>query len=398
MVSGPLMSDGNPSTELRLSWRQWVAGLLDPASRRPGARLVRMVNIAFIITGLIGVLLASDAGVIPEEGVLVGGPLAAFMIEYLVRLWIIPDMWAAHGDPAGRLRLRWMLSARGLVDLSGAVLIPVAWIVGVSVANAEMLGVLWVFKLARYSPGLAVLWRVIQLEAEPLIGVLFAFLVVLLCAAVLAYLLEGQAQPAVFGTVSKSLWWTIVTLTTTGYGDVTPVTVPGRMLAGLVMMCGILVFSLWAGILATGFSQEMRRRAFLKTWDLVARVPLFQNVGAAVIADVAQRLRACEVGSGSVVVRRGDIGDCMYFIVSGDIEIQAASDVIFRLKDGDFFGEMALITGTRRRATAVALKSSQLLILDIADFRDLAARHPDLAAAIRSEAERRMGKAHESYE
>ena len=61
-------------------------------------------------------------------------------------------------------------------------------------------------------------------------------------------------------------------------------------------------------------------------------------------------------------------------------------------------GEMALITGTRRRATAVALKSSQLLILDIADFRDLAARHPDLAAAIRSEAERRMGKAHESYE
>jgi voltage-gated potassium channel len=291
-----------------------------------------------------------------------------------------------------------MLSARGLVDLSGAVLIPVAWIVGVSVANAEMLGVLWVFKLARYSPGLAVLWRVIQLEAEPLIGVLFAFLVVLLCAAVLAYLLEGQAQPAVFGTVSKSLWWTIVTLTTTGYGDVTPVTVPGRMLAGLVMMCGILVFSLWAGILATGFSQEMRRRAFLKTWDLVARVPLFQNVGAAVIADVAQRLRACEVGSGSVVVRRGDIGDCMYFIVSGDIEIQAASDVIFRLKDGDFFGEMALITGTRRRATAVALKSSQLLILDIADFRDLAARHPDLAAAIRSEAERRMGKAHESYE
>ncbi len=387
---GRFLGGGETALNTRARSRRWVAGLLDPASRRLWARVTRTVNIAFIVTGLAGVLLASEAGALPGENLLVAVPLAAFIVEYLVRLWVIPDMWVGHGDSPGRLRLRWAITARGLVDLMGAVLIPAAWLAGVPNPEAEMFGVLWVFKLARYSPGLAVLWRVIRLEAEPLIGGLFAFLVVLLCAAVLAHLLEGAAQPDVFGTVPKALWWTIVTLTTTGYGDVTPVTVPGRMLAGLVMMCGILVFSLWAGILATGFSQEMRRRAFLKTWDLVARVPLFQNVGALVIADVAQRLRPREVGSGSVVVRRGDIGDCMYFIVSGDIEIQTTPTTSFHLKDGDFFGEMALITGARRSATAIATGPCQLLMLDIADFRDLAARYPDMTLAIHAEAKRRM--------
>jgi voltage-gated potassium channel len=372
--------------------RQRVAALLDPTSRRFGARLVRTINIAIIVAGLSGVILASDAGSGSGQDLLVVVPLAAFALEYLVRLWVVPDMGIGQGDSAGRVRRRWMVSGRGLVDLMGAVLIPAAWIAGVPATEAEMFGVLWVFKLARYSQGLAVLWRVICLEAEPLIGVLFAFLVVLLCAAVLAHLLEGTVQPAVFGTVPKALWWTIVTLTTTGYGDVTPITVPGRMLAGVVMMCGIIVFALWAGILATGFAQEMRRRAFLKTWDLVARVPLFQNVGATVIADVAQRLRSREVDRGSVVVRRGEVGDCMYFIVSGDIVVQTTPTTSFHLKDGDFFGELALITGARRSATAVAVRPSQLLMLDIADFRDLAARYPDLTAAIHREAERRMNR------
>ncbi len=349
-----------------------------------------MVNIGFIATGLIGVILASDTGSVSGQGLLVAGPLAAFTVEYLVRLWVVPDLWADHGDSAGRVRWRWAVSGRGLVDLMGAVLIPLAWATGIPAAVAELFGVLWVFKLVRYSQGLVVLWRVIRLEAEPLVGVLFALLVILLCAAVLAHLLEGAAQPKVFGTVAQALWWTVVTITTTGYGDVIPVTVPGRMLAGLVMMCGIIVFALWAAILATGFSQEMRRLAFLKTWDLVAKVPLFQNVGAAVIADVAQRLRSREVDPGSVVVRRDEIGDCMYFIVSGDIEIQTTPNTSLHLKDGDFFGELALITGARRSATAVAVKPSQLLMLDIADFRDLAARYPVLTEAIHREAERRM--------
>ncbi len=375
---------------LRTTGRRRIARLLDPASRSPKARLARFGNILFIAMGLLGVILETDASINSDQILLILVPLAAFNFEFAVRLWVAPDLLPCEGDTEAHVRRRWVLSPRGIVDLAGAILIPLAWMLGVKGGEAELFGVLWVFKLARYSQGLAVLVRVIRLEAEPLIGVLFAFLVVLLCAAVVAHLLEGKGQPETFGSVAKSLWWTIVTLTTTGYGDVTPLTVAGRILGGMVMMCGIIVFALWAGILATGFSQEMRRRAFLKTWDLVARVPLFQHVGAAVIAEVAQRLRPVAVDPGAVVVRRGDFGDCMYFIVNGDIEVLMTPGNSLHLRDGDFFGELALITGARRSATAVAVKPTQLLALDIADFRDLAARYPGLTDAIHEEARRRL--------
>ncbi len=326
--------------------RALVARLTHPEAPTPEARLMRRVNVALIVWGVFGVVVAGDPASAPERALVVDVPLAAFILEFLVRLWVVPDQHGHEGEHANLKRLNWLRSSRGLVDLLGAWLIPAALLAGVAEADADLFGAVWVLKLARYSQGLAVLGRVIEIEAEPLIGVTFAFMVVLLGAAVLAHLLERQAQPSVFGTVPQALWWTITTLTTTGYGDVTPATGAGRVLAGLVMMAGIMVFALWAGILATGFSQEMRRRAFLRTWDLVARVPLFHDVGAVVIAEVAQRLRPREADAGQVIVRKGDSGDCMYFIVHGEVEVQLA-DAAPRLGDGAFFAAGAAVEGGR---------------------------------------------------
>jgi len=81
----------------------------------------------------------------------------------------------------------------------------------------------------------------------------------------------------------------------------------------------------------------------------------------------------------------------MYFIVTGEVAVQLSSQTL-QLVDGDFFGELALITGDRRSATATTSKPTQLLVLDIADFRDLAARHPELTDAIQREADLRLGR------
>jgi voltage-gated potassium channel len=375
--------------DLLLVLRQHVAAVLDPSSPSLEARIWRCFHAGLVLFGVIGIVLATDPAFERNEILLVDMPLVVFTLEYLVRLWIVPEL-AGGGDPDHPLtRRQWAESWMGTVDLLSVIAIPIAHLGGLHPDQADLLGVMWVFKLGRYSSGLAVLGRVVRLESEPLTGVLFAFLVILLCASVLAYAAEGRAQPEHFGTVPKALWWTIVTLTTTGYGDVTPVTSAGRVLAGVVMMCGIMVFALWAGILATGFAQEMRRLAFLRTWDLVARVPLFHHVGASVIAEVAQRLRPRDAGTGSVIVRKGDRGDCMYFIVSGAVRVLVEPKP-FVLENGAFFGEIALITGDRRTATAIAIRPTRLLLLDIADFRDLAARHPELTQAIHEEAKRRM--------
>ena len=201
--------------------------------------------------------------------------------------------------------------------------------------------------------------------------------------------MERTAQPDVFGSIPAALWWAIVTMTTTGYGDVIPQTLLGRMLAGLVMVSGILVFALWAGILATGYAEETRRREFLRTWDLVAKVPFFHDVGASFIADVAQLLRPRDYPAGSAIMRRGEPGDCMYFVVSGEVEVRVSPGPV-SLGPGEFFGQDALLTGLPRNATVVAIRQCTLLSLDIVDFRQLLARQPDLARIIREEADRRL--------
>jgi len=163
----------------------------------------------------------------------------------------------------------------------------------------------------------------------------------------------------------------------------------GRVLAGVVMISGIAVIALWAGILATGYFEEVRRREFLRTWDLVAKVPFFHDVGAAVIADVAQLLRPRDYPAGAVIVRRGEQGDCMYFVASGEVEIRVMPEGI-RLGAGDFFGELALLTGDPRNATVVATGQCTLLRLDIVDFRQLLGRQPELARIIRIAADARL--------
>jgi voltage-gated potassium channel len=365
--------------------------ILDPETRDPAARIFRATHHAMVAAG-IGIMLADTVvqwraayGDALDAGFQV--VCAFFFAEYVLRLVAAPGATGPAGRGKWRVRLAWAKSLGGVFDLLGA--LPAVLDVVFDARYASLFGFIWVFKLARYATGLAGLERVIANARHALLSVLLGFGILLLLAASLVYLLERTSQPDAFGSIPAALWWAIVTMTTTGYGDVVPQTVLGRMLAGIVMISGILVFALWAGILATGFAEETRRREFLRTWDLVAKVPFFHDVGAAVIADVAHLLRARDYPARAVIVRRGERGDCMYFVASGEVEVRLAPEQIFSLGPGDFFGELALLTGDPRNATIVALRQCTLLRLDIVDFRQLLGRQPELARIIRAAAEQR---------
>lgn len=374
--------------------RQYVHDALDSAARTQAARRVRAAHGVIVLAGIAAVILSTDPAVMAVHGTALGAVitlvLALFLAEFAARLWVAPMRPRADPERPWRTRWRRLRSLSGVGGLLVILPIPVALALGLEPRQANLFGLIWIFELARYSPGLVLLGRVIRLEREPLFSVLFVFVVVLLVAATLIFEVETDVQPEQFGTLGDALWWTVVTLTTTGYGDKVPVSPLGRMLAGVVMVCGIAVFATWAGILANGFAQEVRRHEFLRTWDLVAHVPFFQNIGAALIAEIAYLLKPEDVTKGSVVLRRGDSGDCMYFIVTGEVEVQIEPKPL-HLGPGTFFGEIALITGGVRTATAVATRPTTLLALDIADFRSLAARHPELTRAIQEEGARRLG-------
>ncbi len=305
--------------------------------------------------------------------------LAFFVFEWIVRLRsavLAQRLWA------------YALSGRGLVDAVAALAIPLALIFGADPKSAWLLSAFWPLKLVPGIAGMRQLRRVLVLESGPLLSVLVIFLMVLFLASVALYVLERDVQPASFGSVPAALWWAVATLTTTGYGDVVPITPLGRLVAAFVMICGLGVFGLWAGILATGFATQTRRDNFLKTWETVTKVPFFAALGPAAIADVTHMLRTMDLPARAMIIRKGQAGDCMYFIADGEVEVDLPGKKV-RLGEGAFFGEMALLGNNLRSANITTTRVSRLLVLDLVDFRMLMARHPDLAETIDVEAKRR---------
>jgi len=305
--------------------------------------------------------------------------LAFFMFEWVVRLrhaFLLQRGWS------------YAVSGRGLVDAVAAAAVPLALILGASPKTAWLLGVFWMLKVVPGIPGLRQLRRVLVVESGPLLSVLVIFLMVLFVASVAVYFLERDVQPVAFGSVPATLWWAVATLTTTGYGDVVPITPLGRLVAAVVMICGLGVFGLWTGILATGFAAETRRDNFLKTWESVSKVPFFAALGPAAIADVTHMLRTMDLPARTMIIRKGQAGDCMYFIASGEAEVDLPGKKV-TLGEGAFFGEMALLGNNLRSANITTTRVSRLLVLDLVDFRLLMARHPDLAETIDAEASRR---------
>jgi voltage-gated potassium channel len=312
-----------------------------------------------------------------------------FTIEYLGRL-----ISATGRDPAAAeapLLSAWhyFRSPLGIVDAL-VVLPQLGHAVGLLGPEWARLGaVLAVVKIARYARAIPLVTTVFRNEGRPLLAALTVMLVLLVLAASVMYTLEHDAQPRLFSSIPASLWWAIVTIATVGYGDMAPITVGGRIFAGVTMLIGIAMFAVPAGILATGFASEIRRRDFVVTWNTVAKVPLFAGLDAAGIASIARLLKPQIAPAHYVIVRRAEPATAMFFIMAGEVEVDVQPHPV-RLRTGQFFGEIALLRDTQRTATVTALTEVQLLALEASDFRNLIEQYPDLGERIAKVAEGRL--------
>jgi voltage-gated potassium channel len=312
-----------------------------------------------------------------------------FTIEYLGRL-----ISATGRDPAAAeapLLSAWhyFRSPLGIVDAM-VVLPQLGHAVGLLGPEWARLGaVLAVVKIARYARAIPLVTTVFRNEGRPLLAALTVMLVLLVLAASVMYTLEHDAQPRLFSSIPASLWWAIVTIATVGYGDMAPITVGGRIFAGVTMLIGIAMFAVPAGILATGFASEIRRRDFVVTWNTVAKVPLFAGLDAAGIASIARLLKPQIAPAHYVIVRRAEPATAMFFIMAGEVEVDVQPHPV-RLRAGQFFGEIALLRDTQRTATVTALTEVQLLALEASDFRNLIEQYPDLGERIAKVAEGRL--------
>jgi voltage-gated potassium channel len=227
---------GLSPTNLALAWLIVFAALVGVLQTEP--ELESRFGAAFIATELVLALI--------------------FLAEYAARFWTIAEEPGAPS--AWRCRLRFVLSPWSILDLIVIVVSLLPFVIGnASILRlARLARIVRLAKLGRMSDAMTHLSRAVRICKDELILVIALAGAVLIAAATALYWIEGDVQPDKFGSVPRSMWWAVVTMTTIGYGDVFPVTPGGKVAAGALAIVGVGLIALPAGIMAGALSQVIR--------------------------------------------------------------------------------------------------------------------------------------------
>ncbi len=183
-----------------------------------------------------------------------------FSIEYIARAWsVIENSNKKYAHPFWG-RLRYILTPMALIDLIVILPFYLGIFLPLDLRFMRVLRLLRVFKLTRYSSSMSLLLQVLADEAKSIGAALFILFIMIIMASSLIYLAEHEAQPEAFNSIPSSMWWSVITMTSIGYGDVIPITVIGKILASIIGIISIGIVALPAGLLASGFSEALRQR------------------------------------------------------------------------------------------------------------------------------------------
>ena len=184
-----------------------------------------------------------------------------FLIEYILRVWVsIEDISNKNKYSKLFIRLKYMSSWPAIIDLLAVLsgLLPMIFEIDLRILRA--LRMLRLLKFSRYFKVMNLLLGVLKEERQSFLAAMFLLTIAMLIASTGIYIFEKDAQPDKFGSIPEAMWWAVATLTTVGYGDVTPITAMGKIFGALITIIGIGTVALPSGILASGFSDQLKRR------------------------------------------------------------------------------------------------------------------------------------------
>lgn len=242
--------------------KERVHALLEPAHAGDNAsHLLDLLLIALVMANVLAVVIESVPSIGPRFHPWFLGfetfSIGVFSIEYLARVWSCTASEKYRHPILGRLR--YAFTPLALVDLLAIVPFYLS-AMGMDLRFLRMLRVFRIAKLARYSTAVQTFDRVLVLKRGELLVTLLLLFVLLVIASSVMYFAEHDAQPEQFSSIPAAMWWAVATLTTVGYGDVLPITTLGKVMASVIAVLGIGIFGLPAGILGSGFVEEMRER------------------------------------------------------------------------------------------------------------------------------------------
>ena len=184
-----------------------------------------------------------------------------FSIEYLARIWASAAKKDTDNSSSLRNRLSYIFSFTGIIDFLAIVpSILALFIVSVDLRWLRVLRLLRLLKISHYSTALEDLWSAISHERSSFVAALYLFAIALFFSSAMMYVAEHNAQPEKFKSIPETMWWSLITLTTVGYGDVSPLTPAGKIIGAITAIMGVCVVALLTGIVANAFANQVARR------------------------------------------------------------------------------------------------------------------------------------------
>jgi voltage-gated potassium channel len=258
--------DGNNETiALTQSYRAKAYELLEGHSTiSVVAKTINLFLIILIVSNVIAAILESESSYrdsyLHEFFLFEIISLSIFCGEYFLRVWCCVEAQEYAELSNSKARLKYIFTPIALIDLIAILPFIVAMFFSLDLRSLRLIRVLRLLKLTHYFKGFNIFISVIAKELKSITAAMMVMVFLIIIAASLMHAVEGQSQPETFGSILRSLWWSVVTMTTVGYGDVVPITPMGKMIATVIMLIGVGLVALPAGMLAARFGEELRER------------------------------------------------------------------------------------------------------------------------------------------
>ncbi len=160
-----------------------------------------------------------------------------------------------------------------------------------------------------------------------------------------------------------------------GYGDEVPLTYLGKLVAGVTMVVGLVLFAMPIGIISVGFVNGLHRREFSITWSMVKRQPLFEDFDVEAVSRIVDLMGATMVQDHTRIATAGQPADQFYLIISGRARAEDDSGS-WDLEAGDMIGEESLVDGASIAKSVTARSEMRLMVLPSEDLRRLCRKYP----------------------
>ena len=370
------------SAQRLTSARTWLYAVLEEGQvETPLGRVVEALLIVLIICNVITASLETVPSIDAVFHNWFSGfekiSILAYTVEYGLRLWSCMDdpRIARYGPVRGRLSFA--LRPFMVIDFIAFAPSYLSIFLPFDLRVLRIFRLFRLLKLARYSQALPALLAVLYAERAALFASIILLLSTVCAGAELMHFAEGAIQPKVLGTIPDAMYWAVETLTTVGYGDITPITPLGKMITAVFMVLGLALFALPIGIIANGFINGLHRRRFAITWSLMNRLPLFSGLDPDALNDLMEALNASIVREHGHIAIGGEAADTLCVVVSGRAHVEDGTDQVY-LEPGSVTGQQALYRGQTYAHTITAVTDMRLIELPADDLRRLSRKHPVL--------------------